>query len=155
MTALETLVNFNHNGIKFLATDIDLEVLEKAAEGIYTEHEMRGVPSAYRHKYFERLKQEDSWRFKPELQGLVRFAQLNLLATPFPFEHKFDFIFCRNVLIYFDRATTSSVISNLAASLQPGGILVLGHSESGVMKLPGFKTIAHAVYQKHIGPGSK
>jgi chemotaxis protein methyltransferase CheR len=134
---------------KFLATDIDLQVLKKAAEGCYTASEMDGCPDHLRLKYFETIKaKETMYRAKDELASMVRFAPLNLIQDSFSFQHKFHVIFCRNVLIYFDPPTTKKVIDNLALSLVPGGYLVLGHSESGTVKSTLIKPLSRAIYQR-------
>jgi chemotaxis protein methyltransferase CheR len=134
---------------KFLATDIDLQVLKKAAEGQYTASEMEGCPDHLRHKYFDTIKGKDTlYRAKDDLASMVRFAPLNLIQDSYPFQHKFHVIFCRNVLIYFDPPTTKKVIDNLASALVPGGYLILGHSESGTVKSSLIKPLSRAIYQR-------
>lgn len=130
---------------KFLATDIDLQVLKKGVEGAYTENEMEGCPPEYRKKYFD--KTPTGYRAKETLSKTVRFAQLNLMEE-WPFQHKFHLIFCRNVLIYFDPPTTKRVIDQMASFLAPKGHLILGHSESGTVKSEGIKPLTRAIYQK-------
>lgn len=130
---------------KFLATDIDLQVLKKASEGAYTESEMDGCPPEYRKKYFD--KTPTGFKAKPQLSAGVRFAQINLMDE-WPFQHKFHIIFCRNVLIYFDPPTTKRVIDQMAKFLAPKGHLILGHSESGTVKGEGIKPLTRAIYQK-------
>lgn len=151
-TAIVMRENLNANQLaktKFLATDIDLQVLKKAAEGVYTASEMDGCPDALRTKYFETVRGKDTaYRAKDDLAQMIRFAPLNLVQDSYPFQHKFHVIFCRNVLIYFDPPTTKKVIENLANSLVPGGFLVLGHSESGTVKSPLIKPLSRAIYQK-------
>jgi chemotaxis protein methyltransferase CheR len=79
---------------------------------------------------------------------MIRFAQLNLLTAPFPFRHKFDIVFCRNVLIYFDRDTAIGVINRLANAISEEGMLFLGHSESGINRPEGMDQVAPAAYQR-------
>lgn len=153
MTALEAYPDLMSWNLKFLATDIDLEVLSQAASGHYSEQEAKGVPPLYRQKFFR--ASPGSLCVREEYRTMIRFAQLNLLSNPYPFQHKFDFIFCRNVLIYFDKATTASVLQKMGRALSPGGVLFIGHSESGAMKLPDFAPIAHAAYQKKSKGGEK
>lgn len=134
---------------KFLATDIDLQVLQKASQGIYTEHEMDGCPDSLRLKYFEKIKGKDiKFRAKDEIAKMIRFAPFNLMQDKYVFQHKFHVIFCRNVLIYFDPPTVKKVIENLATCLVPGGYLVLGHSESGTSKSDLIKPLHRAIYQR-------
>lgn len=134
---------------KFLATDIDLQVLKKAAEGVYTPNEMEGCPDHLRTKYFEvRRTPEASYRAKDEIAKMIRFAPMNLIQDSYPFQHKFHVIFCRNVLIYFDPPTTKKVIEKMVSSLVPGGHLILGHSESGTVKNAQIKPLSRAIYQK-------
>lgn len=141
--------------IRFLATDIDTDVLKKAANGVYSEAEARGVPPTYLQKYFTKKKgAETTFTAKDELRNLIRFAPLNLVEEPYPFQHGFDIIFCRNVLIYFDTETTALVTKNLMKSLAPGGLLLLGHSESGAMRGKEAENLAAAVYRKSMRKGA-
>ena len=149
MTACEALGD-GYKKARLLATDIDLQVLKKASIGAYEEREMQGLPPAGRTKYFERVKGngEDFWRAKDQIHDMIRFAPFNLMSPKYEFQHKFHVIFCRNVLIYFDEATTKRVIENLTSCLAPGGYLILGHSESGNVKHANLKPLSRAVYQK-------
>ncbi len=141
---------------KFLATDIDLEVLKKASQGTYRESEMDGCPPDYRKKFFTKVSSgnEDFYKAKDDLSKLIRFAPLNLVQERYPFQHKFHVIFCRNVLIYFDPPTTKKVVTSLVDSLSPGGFLVIGHSEAGSGKVTNVKQVTQAVFQK-IGDREK
>ncbi|UOF00789.1 CheR family methyltransferase [Bdellovibrio reynosensis] len=139
----------NAKKVRILATDIDLEVLKKASAGIYEEREMQGLSPVLRQKYFQSQKtKEEYFRAQDDLHSMIRFAPFNLMNPKFEFQHKFHVIFCRNVLIYFDEATTKRVIENLTSCLAPGGYLILGHSESGNVKHPQLKPMSRAVYQK-------
>lgn len=136
--------------IRFLATDIDYEVLQRASNGIYQENEMQGVPDHCIQKYFNGFKDDEGkkFQFKDEYRENIRFATFNLLTAKYPFQHPFDIVFCRNVLIYFDRPTAEGVIEKLAGTLGVGGFLFLGHSETGMMRSKSLKTISNGVYHK-------
>lgn len=140
---------------RFLATDIDHNVLRKAAQGVYREAEMDGCPTDLRLKYFnKKAGSENTYRAKDELSQLIRFAPFNLVQDRYPFQHKFHIIFCRNVLIYFDPDMTKKVIQSLIGSLNPGGYLVLGHSEAGSGKVKELKQVSQAIFQKVVREGS-
>ncbi|OQW49168.1 MAG: hypothetical protein A4S09_03635 [Proteobacteria bacterium SG_bin7] len=152
---LLTILEFFGDSIKnwdfrFLATDIDLEVLQKASKAVYSEKEIEGVPVLMRQKYFRKLTKVEGTLFQilPDFQKFVRFAPLNLVDEPYPFKGNFDIIFCRNVLIYFDPQTAHRVVENALHFLTPEGLLFLGHSESGAMRSKDVKTLSHAVYKK-------
>lgn len=137
--------------VKMLATDIDLEILEKAMKGVYTIEEIKGVPAMYKTRYFTPIssaKNERNYRISKEARDLIQFASFNLITPEYPFKHPFDVIFCRNVFIYFDKDTQAQIINRLAQALRKGGYLFLGHSESGMVKSPLMKTVSHAVYQR-------
>ena len=140
----------NGFSIKFLATDIDTQVLKKCCEAKYTEKEIEGIPSMLLQKYFKKISVGNDVYYKviSELQNYVRFAQFNLIDPQYPFKHQFDIIFCRNVLIYFESKQASEVVDKMVNVLSPGGLLFLGHSESGTMKSKKVKTLSHAVYEK-------
>lgn len=150
MTLKETIENFNLWSIKFLATDIDTKVLKRAVAAGYTDQEAAGLSAELRQKYFDRtiIKDQKGFLAKAELRDMIRFAEFNLMTDPFPFEHKFDVVFCRNVLIYFDRPTQGAVVNRLVKSLRVGGLLFLGHTETGVPKPSNIEALAVAVYRK-------
>ena len=146
----ESIPNISQWNIKFLATDIDTKVLQKAANGIYSQAEMEGLSSMQRENFFKTIDKDGEKKFsvRPELKSMIRFAPFNLMTDPFPFEHKFDVIFCRNVLIYFDRKTTGEVVARLADALRPGGYLFIGHTETGAIRPPNLTSVAVAAYRK-------
>jgi chemotaxis protein methyltransferase CheR len=155
ITLLETLPNPYSWDIQFLATDIDVKVLNRASQGVYTKQEVQNVPPHILANYFKRKpgddssqSSEDKYVVRGTIRNMIRFAPFNLLTAPFPFQHPFDFIFCRNVLIYFDRETASGVIQRSAQALRRDGYLFIGHAETVVGKSPLLRSVAHAVYQR-------
>ncbi|AMN44329.1 CheR family methyltransferase [Rhodoplanes sp. Z2-YC6860] len=126
--------------VEILATDLSNEVLDKAKAGIYTQFEVqRGLPALMLIKYFSQIG--EMWQIAPEIRGMVKFMPLNLLDD---FSHlgRFDLVFCRNVLIYFDQATKSAVLDRLASVTERDGYLVLGGAETVVGLTSRFKLIA-------------
>ena len=115
-----------------LGTDISNNVLEKAAKGVYAEQRIELIPLELKKKYF--LKSKDRMnptvRVRPELQSSLTLKHLNLMDSYYNINESFSAIFCRNVLIYFDRVTQEKVINKLCQHLEPGGIFFIGHSES-------------------------
>lgn len=148
MVVKESVPQAQLRNCRILATDIDLEVLQKAVDGVYTEAEIEGVPSWLRTKYFDSAKGSGVWRAKDDLADLIHFSRFNLVQGPYQFKKPFHFIFCRNVLIYFDPETTKKVIANLASCVEKGGYLILGHSESGTVNDPQIKAMSQATYRK-------
>lgn len=116
--------------IKILATDIDANIIAEGKRGCYAESSMVGLPDEFRRRYFERLPGdgESTWRINDEVSNLVAFRQLNLHGN-WPMKGSFDAIFCRNVVIYFDKESQSEIWSRFVPSLAPGGVLYIGHSE--------------------------
>lgn len=149
MTALEAMPSFNEKNINILATDIDTDVLSHAANGIYTQSLATQIPEALLHRYFLKGQESNEGKIlvKPLLKSLVHFHRLNLLDNPWPMHKKFDVIFCRNLLIYFDKATQSDMFRRMAGALRPGGYLMLGHSEAihGMNEV--FHAVGHSTYQ--------
>jgi len=135
-----------------LATDISEQALEQATLGIYALKRIEPVPKVLRNKYFLKSKEQPQAlvRIVPELRSLVTFRRLNLMAQDFGMREAMDVIFCRNVLIYFDKATQEIVLDRLCRYLKPGGYLFIGHSET----LHGFDLplhpVARAVYKKIV-----
>jgi chemotaxis protein methyltransferase CheR len=126
---LQELKLFNY---QILATDLSAEVLQKAVTAIYAADKTIPVPIAYKQKYL--LKHKDPknpiMRIVPDLRKKVNFRHMNLMDSHYDVQGKFDLIFCRNVLIYFDRKTQERVIRKLCSHLREGGYLFIGHSES-------------------------
>jgi chemotaxis protein methyltransferase CheR len=133
-----------------LGTDISTRVLEVAQKGIYQEDRIDPVPMELRRKYLMRSKDKSRnlVRIIPELRALVKFRRLNFMNGDFGMREKMDIIFCRNVLIYFDRDTQEKVINRLCNHLVNGGYLFTGHSETlSGMALP-IATVANSVSRR-------
>jgi len=115
-----------------LGTDISRDVLEQARRAVYPLAFAEPIPEAVRQRYLmlARDASRAEFRIVPELRQRVRFEPLNLMDERFPVDSNFDVIFCRNVLIYFSKASQAAVLRRLCAHLRPGGYLLLGHSES-------------------------
>ena len=141
-------------GFKFryliLATDISTEVLEKAKHGIYEHDKVDPLPPGMKKKYLLRGKNKSSGlvRIAPELRSKVRFRRLNFLEGDFGMREHMDIIFCRNVIIYFDRPTQEKLLSRFCSHLGPGGYIFMGHSETlHGMNLP-LLQVAPTIYRK-------
>ena len=119
-------------GVKILATDLSVQALSKAKLGLYDVHRVGTVPPDLRNRYFQKVRQEEQAlvQIVPELRQWITFSRFNLMTPTFPFRNGFHVIFCRNVMIYFDRPTQTTLVSKLANLLLPGGCLMIGHSES-------------------------
>jgi chemotaxis protein methyltransferase CheR len=125
--------------IEILGTDISVDVLEKARAGVYSQFEVqRGLPIQMLVKYFTQAG--DTWQIAPDIRAMVQYRQHNLLAE-FAGYGRFDVVFCRNVLIYFDQETKSSVLNRIGRQLDPDGYLVLGAAETVVGLSDAFKPI--------------
>lgn len=139
--------------IRILATDIDTQVLAKAQNGVYTLPHAHGIGLAHLKRYFLKGSgpNEGLLQVKQELKNLLQFRQLNLIHERWPMHGPFDIIFCRNVLIYFDKATQNQVLERMAALLRKDGYLMLGHAESihGFDRL--FRPVGHSIYQARTG----
>ena len=132
-----------------LGTDISVDVLRAAINGVYHESRIVDIPYHLKRKYF--LKSKDPKkpvaRVKPELRNKTKFGRLNLMDADYALEDSYDIIFCRNVLIYFDRTNQEKVISRLMRKLKPGGYLFVGHSESLFNKGTGLQLIKPTIYK--------
>ena len=139
-------------GVSFriLATDISTAVLKKAELGIYSSDVVRPVPRALQIKYFMRGREPGSKRVRvvPELRRLVEFRRLNFMDADYGIAEKADAIFCRNVIIYFDRATQQRILTKLIRCLSPAGYLFMGHAETlHELELP-IEQVAPALYRR-------
>ena len=144
-TLLESGVDRQRLDARILATDLNTDVLRQAAEGRYTSTVMKKSPDSCR-KYFE-WTPEGHAEAGPGLKNLISFKQLNLLS-PWPMKGRFDVIFCRNVLIYFDTETKNKLVDRFVDILSPRGWLYLGHSESASGNRPGLELIGQTTYRK-------
>ncbi|MFT4693101.1 MAG: chemotaxis protein methyltransferase CheR [Limisphaerales bacterium] len=134
------------------ATDISHEILRSAMAGIYDLDRIRNVPNQWFRRYFLLGKGStaNKCRIRPELQRKINFGQLNLFQPDYPFERPFHIIFCRNVMIYFNRQDRERLVARLHDCLVPGGYLMVGHSESLIGGQSAFETIQAAIYQKPL-----
>ncbi|HDP76280.1 MAG TPA: protein-glutamate O-methyltransferase CheR [Bacteroidales bacterium] len=141
-----------HPGFNFsiFATDISTRILQTAIDAIYKEEKVEGIPLTLKRKYVLRSKDRANPTIKmaPHVRTKVTFARLNLMDSSYDTRHLFDVVFCRNVLIYFDRNTQEAVINKLCQRIKPYGYLVLGHSESILnMNVP-LKQVKPTIYRK-------
>ena len=136
--------------IKMLATDIDANVIRQAIEAVYSQERVEEVSLIIKQKYFTKIIKNNLsyYAINQDLKSYIKFGVLNLLENKYPFKHRFDIIFCRNVLIYFDNQTSKMVINKLIDVLNVGGYLFLGHSETMVGQIQGLQRIGPAIYQK-------
>lgn len=131
MTVVEHFNTFTPP-VRILATDIDTSVLDRAQQGIYRIDRLERLSREHQKRFFLRGEGKNAGlaKVKPELQKLVTFRRLNLLDTRWPMRERFDAIFCRNVMIYFDKETQYGILKKFVPLLHPEGLLFAGHSES-------------------------
>lgn len=117
---------------RVLATDIDTEALARARAGVYPLEQVRKLDEERVRRFFQRGrgKHEGLARVRPDVASIVEFQHLNLLAPQWPMKGQFDAIFCRNVMIYFDKQTQARLLERFAPLLKPDGLLFAGHSEN-------------------------
>jgi chemotaxis protein methyltransferase CheR len=142
---------------EILATDIDSDVLATAEAGVYPAERTGTMPPRRVQQHFLRGVGANAGllRVRPELRAMVRFGQLNLQAPQWALEDGFDAIFCRNVVIYFDREAQRRLASRFAAMLAPGGLLVVGHAESFPSAHPAFRSCGRTAYElRTAGPAA-
>ncbi|MDR1520525.1 MAG: hypothetical protein LBU23_10360 [Planctomycetota bacterium] len=147
----ETIAKPEEWDIKLLATDIDTEVVAHGRRGVYDRERVdSGVKRSLIDKYFTPCLKEngrEAYQVKDTLRRLITFRHLNLFSD-WPFKRKFNLIFCRNVMIYFDRPTQESLINHYFEVLTPGGYLFIGHSESLSSISHKFEYVKPTIYQK-------
>ncbi len=131
---------------RVLATDVDTEVLAFASRAEYPTARLRGLPTRFRTSTFLEMG-EESAVISETVRNLVIYRTLNLIGS-WPFKGRFDFVFCRNVLIYFSPETRDRIISQLADLLRPGGVLYLGHSESVHANHPVLRSAGQTIYRR-------
>ncbi|VAW87662.1 Chemotaxis protein methyltransferase CheR [hydrothermal vent metagenome] len=149
MTVSEFFENHPNWDVKILATDIDTKVIAQAASGIYTAERIDGLNESLIKRWFVKGKGEKNGMVKVrrELQALIDFKQLNLLHS-WPMTGPFDLVFCRNVVIYFDKPTKIKLFDNYADKLVNKGHLFIGHSETLFKISDRFDSLGGTIYQK-------
>ncbi|HEV7328164.1 MAG TPA: protein-glutamate O-methyltransferase CheR [Bosea sp. (in: a-proteobacteria)] len=133
---------------KILATDIDTDILDRAAAGQYPADQFERLPADLRPLLrLESQSTRGEARIADDLKRLIAFKRLNLIER-WPMKGPFDVIFCRNVFIYFDTPTKAAILDRYVALLQPGGFLYLGHSESLPQPHPQLRLIGRTIYER-------
>jgi len=149
MVLQENIRDIGRKDVLILATDISNQMIAIAQQGVYSEERMAGIPQPLVREYFERIREGAQARYRAgtELRKLIRLAPLNLMQ-PWPMKGPFNVIFCRNVMIYFDRPTQQRLVNRFWDMLEPGGYLFVGHSEglSGIRHE--FQYMKPATYRK-------
>ncbi len=147
ITLLESCPAIRGWDARILATDLDSNVLERARRGVYPAERIATLSPARAARWFTRLDGGAEVRVTPQLQELIRFRRLNLLE-PWPMRGPFDVIFCRNVVIYFDKPTQRRLFDRFAEILAPAGYLLVGHSETLFRVSERFELIGKSVYRR-------
>jgi chemotaxis protein methyltransferase CheR len=149
ITLLEEVENPLAWSLSILATDISTKVLKVAESGVFHKERIQSIPSLLVKKYF--LKGDRNWqdfvRVKDHVKEHIQFERLNLMES-FHFKGAFDCIFCRNVMIYFDKKTQADLVNRFCGCLEKGGFLLIGHSESLAGISHPFRYVRPAVYKK-------
>ncbi|MCE8002335.1 CheR family methyltransferase [Billgrantia ethanolica] len=129
---LHEVLGARANDARVVATDIDTEALARARAGVYPIEQVRKLDDERVRRFFHkgRGQHEGLARVRPELTSMVEFQHMNLLAPQWPIKGPFDAIFCRNVMIYFDKQTQARILERFAPLLKPDGLLFAGHSEN-------------------------
>jgi len=139
--------------IQIIASDLDTAVLETAARGVYPLERIDALPEAWRQFGFLKGKgpNQGSAMVRPALRARVSFQQMNLRDAQWSIEGPLQAIFCRNVMIYFDKPTQRSLLARYRALLEPGGLLFVGHSESLLDNSSGFQSLGQTIYRRKEG----
>ena len=146
MTTRSACSALGHSDIKILATDIDTNMLQRGMNGQYPFEQYENIPVQYREDVSV-LKNEDSIMMSDPLKEMIAFKHLNLLE-PWPMKGEFDVVFCRNVVIYFDKATQAKLFERIADILKPDGWLYIGHSENLFNVSSRFELLGRTIYRK-------
>jgi chemotaxis protein methyltransferase CheR len=136
--------------IKMLATDISTRILATAQEGFYEQRKISTVPKTMLIKYFTKdgTRNKNYFQIKQNIRSKIAFKKFNLTTPRFPFNKKFSFIFCRNVMIYFDLPTRETLVNKFYEHLEDDGYLLIGHSESLSGISHKFKYVQPTIYKK-------
>ncbi len=149
MVLRESIPDIDNWDVRLLATDIDSSVLETASQGVYTEERINGLSKQRARRWFRRGtgEQQGNVKVSRELQNLITFKQLNLMH-PLPMRGPFDIIFCRNVVIYFDKPTQRVLFDKYANIMRHDGYLFIGHSENLFQVSDRFEALGQTMYRR-------
>lgn len=150
MVLLDAYGDRDLSGVKIYASDLSTKVLAQAGRGVYPESRVAPLSPEWRRRFFQRgfNHSQGLVRVKAAVRQLITFFPFNLMAPAFPFEAELDLIFCRNVMIYFDKKTQAEVVRKFHRCLKPGGHLFIGHSESLCSLDHHFTYIKPTIYRK-------
>ncbi len=148
MTAVEALGGYGHQ-VRIIASDLDSRVLETARNGRYKLESVSRLSATQLDKFFERGQRDEAGyvQVRPELQKMISFQRINLLDAHWPVREQLEVIFCRNVMIYFDKPTQLAILKKFAPLLRKDGLLFAGHSENFYHAEDYFKLRGQTVYQ--------
>jgi chemotaxis protein methyltransferase CheR len=152
LTLLSAMPDIGSYDVVILASDLDHHMIERGRAGIYDAKLVESIPPNLRGKFLEPIQDKGglSYQMAEPVRALVRFNKLNLLGS-WPMKGKFDFIFCRNVMIYFDEPTQNSIWKRFAEILTPGAPLFIGHSERIATEHQPFDLVAQTTYRLRSG----
>jgi len=136
--------------IRILATDLDTNCVAHARRGVYASERVRDLPQSLVQRWFDPGPQPDTVKVKPEVAAMVSFGQLNLM-DPWPIKGPLDIIFCRNVVIYFDKETHRKLFDRMADLQREGSYLLLGHSETLFRVTTRYELVGRTIYRR-VGP---
>ena len=148
MTVHEALPDARRWDIRILATDLDTDVLGRGERGLYEEDRVRGLGAARLERFFRQDAASGAYLAAPELKDLITFRELNLMHA-LPMKGPLDAIFCRNVVIYFDKDTQRQLFARIARLQRPGDILFLGHSESLYRVSDEYTLVGKTIYRRN------
>lgn len=132
--------------VQILATDISQNVLDKAKEGIYAEESIKNLPQSYKTRFFKKTS-DNKYEVSQEIKNQITFKTFNLMDS-ITARNKYNVIFCRNVMIYFNAATKIELVNKFYEATQPGGHLMIGHAETIQRGQSKYKYICPAIYKK-------
>lgn len=150
ISVAEAIPDWERWDIRILATDLDTNVLQTCVNGVYSEERVRGMSKSRLDRFFDVSggKNERRYKVKSDIASMIRFRQLNLMHA-LPMKGPLDVIFCRNVIIYFDKDTQRSLFARISPLQRPGDVLILGHSESLLKVSDDWTLMSKTIYRKN------
>jgi chemotaxis protein methyltransferase CheR len=150
MSVCSVVPQWEASDISVLASDIDTNVLQTGARGVYPDERLDEIPGDLAARWCIRGSGDKAGliRMRRALRERVQFERINFIEPQWPVDEEFDAIFCRNALIYFDQPTQVQIVSRLVRFLRPNGLLFLGHSESGVGARPELRSLGRTAYRR-------